>query len=979
MRPMLWIVLLASLVRGAAAQQPAVVMIEDFEGAPAWSGLTRDTTGAREGNGCGLWIPATNATVRSDRIPHDWSGYDLLSLWLYSERANGQRLTLVCNSDNAADPEGWDYFYYHFEVNWQGWRLLNLRLGEDLRAARKPLGWQQIDYISINASGWQHEPLPDTVLRLDAVRLVRAPAHIEPIGQETRQADGQAVTTIRLRVVNRTDRPHSFPLRVEGAFRIFAPALEAERTPQIEPGEEAVVTVALRAEGAALAGAEPLTREEGRVVVDAGIEGMPPMQAEIAAAAPLPPRARPLLFATAEEIERARQRAERYAWARKSLDTIISRAEAALKLEVAIPAEGGQWDHYYVCRKCGVGLRTQSPTEHQCPRCGTVYSGWPYDQVVVGRQHHRLTRAISDLGLGYAFTGRVEYAQKAREILLGYGQRYASFPLHDVRGRESVSGGRLYAQTLDEAVDIIRVAWGYDLIYDSGVLSAEDRQVIENGYLREVARTIMRHDARESNWQSWHNAGVAAIGFALRDETLAAHAINGAHGLRFQLRASILPDGFWYEGAAAYHFYALDALQWTMEAALRSGINLYDNAAYKAMFDAPLLYVFPNLQFPAVNDSDVFALSAQRRLYEVAYARLGDPTYLKVLTGAERGGTEALLWGAEELPEAPDLELPSRNFAGLGALVLRSGTGQEQSYVHLDYGPHGGGHGHPDKLALILYARGRELAPDPGRLLYAAPLHAEWYRQTIAHNTVTVDGVSQAAAEGRLLLFHDGPVAKIARAECDTAYRGVTMRRTVVLADGYLLDLFELASGTEHQYDWAWHNVGEVAALPAGMVPGVPVGSANGYQHISEVQHLRTDAPWQVRLRVPEAGAVVLTALGEPGTELFVGAGVTGRNVERCPVVIARRRAANTLFVAAISWASGAPAVQALERVSVAAQGDRALGLRVVRDGGEDLLLLAPKTPGVKTIGGLQTAAQLLFVSRADGQVRALEQVDEVP
>ena len=26
------------------------------------------------------------------------------------------------------DDAGWDYFFYHFEVNWVGWKLLNLRL-----------------------------------------------------------------------------------------------------------------------------------------------------------------------------------------------------------------------------------------------------------------------------------------------------------------------------------------------------------------------------------------------------------------------------------------------------------------------------------------------------------------------------------------------------------------------------------------------------------------------------------------------------------------------------------------------------------------------------------------------------------------------------------------------------------------------------------------------------------------------------------
>ncbi len=769
----------------AFAQQAPVFVIEDFEEEGSWSGVTLDTTDPMEGRSCGVWVPGQTATLRDETIPHDWTGYDTLSLWMHSERANGQRLTLVCNSENEADDAGWDYFFYHFEVDWVGWKLLNLRLGEDIEGTRKPVGWHQIDYLSINAGGWQHHALADTVLKLDAIRLIREPVSLKQVSRSTTTDAGMLRVTTEVGVTNRTDAARAFDMRVEGDFEAFRPRLPLATTPDIAPGETVTVRVLLEADAAALADAEPLAREEGQLLVDTGLEGTPPMHLPIAGAVPLPEQERPLLFTSRAEIDRALERAERYDWARKTLDGIIASADSALTIEVRVPDEGGQWSHHYVCKKCGVSLKTESPTRHVCPRCNEVYSGWPYDQVIVGREHHRLTRAIANLGKGYAFTGERAYAEKAREILLAYGERYVDFPYHNNRDQESRSGGRLYAQTLDEAVDIIKVAWAYDLIYDSGVFSEADRATIEDGYLREVARTIMRHDGRMSNWQSWHNAGVAAIGFCLRDDDLASHAINGVHGLRYQLRASVLPDGFWYEGTAAYHFYALDALRWTVEAAYHSGIDLYDNAAYKSLYDAPLLYVFPDLKFPAVNDSDIFSLAGRSSLYDLAYARFGDESYLNVATRGTRGEM-GLLWGVDELPAATGMDLPSRDFEGLGAAVLRTGSGEDQVYMHLDYGAHGGGHGHPDKLTVILHALGRELAPDPGRLAYGAPLHGQWYRQTIAHNTVTVDGASQRPTEGRLLLFHDGEAIKVASAESDAAYDGVTMRRTVLLAADYM-------------------------------------------------------------------------------------------------------------------------------------------------------------------------------------------------
>src|SRR5205823_501694 len=108
----------------------------------------------------------------------------------------------------------------------------------------------------------------------------------------------------------------------------------------------------------------------------------------------------------------------------------------------------------------------------------------------------------------------------------------------------------------------------------------------------------------------------------------------------------------------------------------------------------------------------------------------------------------------EKVPEPASMVYGSTLFGSLGYGILRDAT----KYALMDYGPHGGVHGHYDKLNLILYAsppggKGDEMGGEPVFHFYDNPLHDEWTKVTLAHNTMAVDERSQAATEGRLLLF----------------------------------------------------------------------------------------------------------------------------------------------------------------------------------------------------------------------------------
>ena len=172
---------------------------------------------------------------------------------------------------------------------------------------------------------------------------------------------------------------------------------------------------------------------------------------------------------------------------------------------------------------------------------------------------------------------------------------------------------------------------------------------------------------------------------------------------------------------------------------------------------------------------------------------------------------------------------------GRGGVASRPGAAA--ACALLDYGEHGGGHGHPDKLQLLLFADGREWLLDPGRLDYSHREHQTWYRQTAAHNTIVIDGRSQSPATGRLRWLKAGDHWQACSAECDSAYRGAAIVRSLLLTDDCLLDLCTVTASQARTIDWLLHAVADSVAIAdaQSVPPAEPLGAADGYEHFSDV------------------------------------------------------------------------------------------------------------------------------------------------
>lgn len=563
----------------------------------------------------------------------------------------------------------------------------------------------------------------------------------------------------------------------------------------------------------------------------------------------------------------------------------ISTAERLLVAPLDVPDEGGQWIFYYACPADNVSLSFKQG-RHLCPKCGKAYDDARTRLAYATSRHYALDSAVLTLAQAWHVSRREEFAREAFRILGRYAELYPAWERHDRWGRTgflAVIGGKRYCQGLDEAVGVIKLAKAWDLLAQWPGAPAGARERIERDFLRATIEAIYSHYALydgRNNHMTWFNAAAATVGAALGDAPMMNRALNGTKGLRAQFAGSVTAEGLWYEGTLSYHFYALEAVVATAQATAACGVDLTGEPAFRRMYLAPLELTWPNGRLPAFNDGDPGSIGNRRGVYAFAAQRWQDPAFRLF---ADKG----------ELPV-----FPSAVYRDAGLAYLRRGAGDRAVTAILDYGTHGGHHGHPDKLNLLLYAFGREIFFDPGRLTYSCPEHTTWTRQSVAHNTVVIDRASQAPVDGLLLSFTNGEGWDAVVAEAANVYPHARLRRALVLFDDALVDLFHVRATRRVTVDWLLHAL-PPATPPEGFaaMPG-PVFADAGYQHLTdlarrpEVRDLALD--WPVG-----NGRAVRTRLftDAPAVALF-GKGIGYQLTDRAPFIMLTRETESCAFAA---------------------------------------------------------------------------------
>ncbi|HDZ21896.1 hypothetical protein LCGC14_0019290 [marine sediment metagenome] len=391
-----------------------------------------------------------------------------------------------------------------------------------------------------------------------------------------------------------------------------------------------------------------------------------------------------------------------------------------------------------------------------------------------------------NLAMAYVLTDRQEFAKLSGDILRSYIDVYPTYPI-------TLTKGRATSAALSEAGWVIHVAAAYDLIYNSGELSGDDKAGIEANVLKlggEVLR-ICNHRYR-SNWRNRAMSGMAAAGFAIGDHDLIDEALNGfvddqgrleRDGFAQHVACAVLADGTYYERSNGYHRFSVLNYTFLMEAARHSGLDLYhlevpshdlDAGAdverafgppgvktIRCLYEMPFYNAFSDFSLAAVASAGHYSLGEGDRAiaFEAAWKIYRDPKLAWIAQRSDRKPTCGLdlAWIDPYLP-AGEFSFQPDAVVGItgrhentctllpsgGLTILRQSADENAACVLMTYGKYGSGHSHPDKLSIVFDAAGKQIMPEVKYGGYSGDGFLGWTKQTISHSTVTVDEVAQA-------------------------------------------------------------------------------------------------------------------------------------------------------------------------------------------------------------------------------------------
>ncbi|MFF7520257.1 heparinase II/III family protein [Streptomyces pseudovenezuelae] len=438
---------------------------------------------------------------------------------------------------------------------------------------------------------------------------------------------------------------------------------------------------------------------------------------------------------------------------------------------------------------------------------------------------------LTQLAAAYAVTGNERYAERVAEHLRSWWE--ANPPL---RGVHWISGIELGIRLLSW-VWIRRLLDGW-----AGAADLFEGNPVARNQIWHHQRWLAAFPSRGSSANNHviaEDAGQLAAACAFDWFPASARWRAGAlRSLERQLRANTYLSGLNRELATEYHGLVLELGLAAVAEADAAGVQVPATVrlVLLRMTDALAAVVDNRLRPPRQGDADdghgliVDGAGTDRwaSLLATGEAVFGRLDWWPEVTGTDvRTPLLAALVKRTELPVTRPESRPA-HFADAGMTILR---GPEEIWCRCDGGPHGflsiAAHAHADALSVEVRHDGVDVLADPGTYCYhGQPEWRQYFRSTLGHNTLQLDGADQSVsggpflwtrhAESRVLVAD--PSGEPARwtAEHD-GYEGSVHRRKVELvAEKQELRLVDEVSGPRRTVRLAFHLGPAITADLAG-------------------------------------------------------------------------------------------------------------------------------------------------------------------
>ncbi|TRX59518.1 alginate lyase family protein [Fulvivirga sp. M361] len=592
-------------------------------------------------------------------------------------------------------------------------------------------------------------------------------------------------------------------------------------------------------------------------------------------------------------------------------------------------------------------------------------------------QHKRNFFALQKAGVLFQLTEDERYAVFIRDVLLEYARLFPGIDRHPAT--RSYAPGKFFWQCLNDANWLVYVSQAYDCIYDW--LDPKVRKKLNKQLFRPYADFLSNETPqffnRIHNHSTWGNAAVGMIGLVMDDEELVQRALYGASnavssnlkkdndggtidlsgkkeaGFLAQIDHAFSPDGYYTEGPY-YQRYAMYPFLIFAQALQnkKPDLKIFD---YKQGVLIKGVYALLNQtnaagEFFPLNDAQKGMSFLSRELVtavNIAY-HFGaqDMSLLSIVQQQGRvplndtglSTARALTSGKVASFTKKSLELKdgaSGTEGGIG--ILRSRAAENDFALVMKYSKHGMGHGHFDRLSLTFYQGEDEVYQDYGAARWVnieqkdgggyLKENTTWAKQTIAHNTVTVNQKSQFNANVGLADEHHptpylfdtaNPEMQVVSAKESIAYSGIEFHRTTALIENdlfsnpVLLDFFRVTSDSENAtYDLPFYFQGEVMKtnFTVEQPPYVKsLAKGHGYQHLGVEAIGQTSSGNAVLNWLYKGHFHTLTAVtGNQDSLIFgrIGKADPSFNLRRDPVFMLRKSNVKNAFFASVTESHG--------------------------------------------------------------------------